>query len=149
MSAHADSGGGPVGVLICDDNQAMRDVLRDVIALRPSLRVIGSAADGDEAITQATLLQPDVILLDLAMPHRTGLGALPELVQVAPQAKIIVLSSLAKASVGEAVIELGAALYLEKGVSPDEINDAIEAITKPTPTTPDRATAFATRALRS
>jgi DNA-binding NarL/FixJ family response regulator len=94
-------------------------------------------------------LQPDVILLDLAMPHRTGLGALPELVQVAPQAKIIVLSSLAKASVGEAVIELGAALYLEKGVSPDEINDAIEAITKPTPTTPDRATAFATSALRS
>ena len=139
----------PIGVLICDDNKSMRDVLRDVIGLRPSLRVIGVAADGNEAITQATRLQPDVILLDLAMPHRTGLGALPELVQVAPQAKIIVLSSLAKASVGKAVIELGAALYLEKGASPDQINDAIETVTNPTATTPHPATLFATNAAES
>jgi NarL family two-component system response regulator LiaR len=120
-----------VGVLICDDNKSMRDVLRDVVGLRPSLRVVGLAVDGNEAITQATRLQPDVILLDLAMPHRTGLGALPELVQAAPQAKIIVFSSLAKASVGNAVMELGASLYLEKGASPDQINDAIETVATP------------------
>jgi DNA-binding NarL/FixJ family response regulator len=149
MSAYSDSGRDPVGVLICDDNKSMRDVLRDVIGLRPSLRVIGLAADGNEAIIEAARLQPDVILLDLAMPHRTGLGALPELVQAAPRAKIIVLSSLAKASVGEAVIELGAALYLEKGVSPDEINDAIETLTKPTASTPGPASLLATDAAKS
>jgi DNA-binding NarL/FixJ family response regulator len=147
MSAHSDAS---IGVLICDDNESMRNVLRDVIGLRPSLRVIGLAIDGDEAIAEATRLQPDVILLDLAMPYRTGLGALPELVQVAPEARIIVLSSLARASVGQAVIELGAALYLEKGASPDEINDAIEAVASPpTQATPRAGLAFATGAQES
>jgi DNA-binding NarL/FixJ family response regulator len=136
MSTHAASGPAPLGVLICDDNESIRNALRDVIGLRPSLSVVGVAADGNEAITQATQLQPDVILLDLAMPHRTGFGALPELVQVAPRAKIIVLSSLAKASIDKAVIDLGASLYLEKGATPDEINDAIETVTAPGEATP-------------
>jgi DNA-binding NarL/FixJ family response regulator len=132
MSTQAASVPAPLGVLICDDNESIRNALRDVIGLRPSLSVVGVAADGNEAITQAAELQPDVILLDLAMPHRTGFGALPELVQVAPQAKIIVLSSLAEASVSKAVIDLGASLYLEKGATPDEINDAIETVSAST-----------------
>jgi DNA-binding NarL/FixJ family response regulator len=143
VSTHADAS---IGVLICDDNKSMRDVLQDVLGLRPSLRVVGVAVDGNEAITQAARLQPDVILLDLAMPHRTGLGAIPELVQVAPEAKIIVLSSLAKASFGKVVIELGAVFYLEKGASPDEINDAIETVASPTQPTPEAAMAFSTGA---
>jgi DNA-binding NarL/FixJ family response regulator len=116
----------PVGVLICDDNDAIRDVLREVIRQRPSLYVVGEAADGNEAIAQSALLQPDVILLDLAMPHRSGLGALPELKHVAPAARIVVFSSLPAASVADEVLELGAVRYLEKGASPDTINDAIE-----------------------
>jgi len=143
MSVHADSGRTPIRVLICDDNEFMRDVLRDVVGLRKSLRVVGVAIDGNEAITEATRLQPDVILLDLAMPNRTGIGALPELVQVASDAKIIVFSSLAKASIANAVMELGAALYLEKGASPDEINDAIETVTVSKTTTLEPALALA------
>ena len=142
MNAPAYSSPGSVSVLICDDNESIRDVLRDVIGLRPSLCVIGVAADGNEAVAEAIRLQPDVILLDLAMPNRSGIGALPELVQVAPRAKIIVLSSLAKASMAKAAIELGAALYLEKGASPDEINDAIETVTAQTPSA-EPALAFA------
>ena len=118
----------PIGVLICDDNAPMRSVLRDVIALRPSLCVVGEAADGDEVIREAELLQPDIILLDLAMPNRTGLEALPKLNEVAPSAKVIVLSSFSSAGVAASAIALGAALCLVKGVSPDAINDAIEAV---------------------
>jgi len=129
MSAPASFRPGSISVLICDDDESIRDVLTDVIGLRPSLSLAGVAADGNEAIAEASQLQPDVILLDLAMPNRTGLGALPELVQVAPRAKIIVLSSLANTSISKEVIELGAALYLEKGASPDQINDAIETVT--------------------
>jgi two-component system, NarL family, response regulator LiaR len=121
-----------VSVLICDDSESIRDVLRDVIGLRPSLRVVGVAADGNEAVAQARRLQPDVILLDLVMPHRSGIGALRELAQVAPRARVIVLSSLLKAGIANAVMELGATLYLEKGASPDEFNDAIEAVTAST-----------------
>lgn len=115
-----------VGVLICDDDAPMRAMLRATVALRPALRVVGEAADGAEAIVEAKRLQPNVILLDLAMPEKTGLDAVVELGQVAPAAKIIVLSGFSVASIGEEAIALGAVLYLQKGASPDAINDAIE-----------------------
>jgi DNA-binding NarL/FixJ family response regulator len=118
--------GDAIGVLICDDNKAMRALLRVVIGLRPSLRVVGEAADGNEAILEATRLQPDVILLDLAMPRRTGLEVLPEIRHLAPNAKVIVFSGFSTATIREGVIDLGAALYLAKGANPEAINDAIE-----------------------
>lgn len=117
-----------IGVLICDDNEAMRALLRVVVELRPTLRVVGEAADGHDAIREATRLQPDVILLDLAMPRRTGLEVLPELREKAPEAKIIVFSGFSTASVAEGAIDLGAIRYLSKGADPDVINDAIEEV---------------------
>ena len=122
------SGGATVGVLICDDNEAMRVLLRAVIGLRRSLQVVGDAGDGEAAIVEAKRLQPDVILLDLAMPKRTGLDAIQELRQVAPRAGIIVFSGFSTASVADDVIALGAARYLSKGADVDEINDAIEEV---------------------
>jgi DNA-binding NarL/FixJ family response regulator len=117
-----------IGVLICDDSDAMRALLRVVVELRPSLRVVGEACDGNEAIVEAARLQPDVILLDLAMPRRTGLEALSELRQVAPAAKIIVFTGFSMAVVGDEVIELGAVRYLSKGADHDAISDAIEEV---------------------
>jgi NarL family two-component system response regulator LiaR len=120
MTAKNASGEASIGVLICDDDAAIRVMLRSVIKLRPSLRTVGEAVDGNEALAEAARLQPDVILLDLAMPHRT------ELRRVAPKARIIVFSGFSMASVAEEVIGLGAVLYLSKGAGPDAINDAIE-----------------------
>lgn len=117
---------GSIGVLICDDDAGIRQMLRAVVALRPSLRAVGEAADGNEAVAEAARLQPDVILLDLAMPSRTGMESLPELRRVAPGAQIIVFSGFSIASVAEQAVELGAVLYLTKGADPDAINDAIE-----------------------
>src|ERR1700688_3070354 len=97
-------GEGAIAVLICDDSEAMRALLRVVVGLRPSLRVVGEAADGNDAIREATRLQPDVILLDLAMPRRTGLEVLPELRRIAPAAKIIVFSGFSEATVADAAI---------------------------------------------
>jgi DNA-binding NarL/FixJ family response regulator len=114
------------GVLICDDNDAMRSLLGAVVGASLGLRVLGEAADGNEAVALATRLQPNVILLDLAMPVRSGLEALPELRQVAPDARIIVLSGFAGSIVAEEVIALGAAGYLEKGADPDTIVATIE-----------------------
>jgi DNA-binding NarL/FixJ family response regulator len=126
----AESAGGAtnggIGVLICDDAPAMRSLLGVVIALREGMFVVGEAADGNEAIAQAELLQPDVILLDLSMPHRTGLEALPEIKQVAPAAKVIILSGFAASIIEDDVLENGVAGYLQKGVEPDEILAAIE-----------------------
>lgn len=115
-----------LGVLICDDNDAMRMLLSVVISASPRLRVVAEAADGDEAVAQASLHQPDVILLDLAMPNRNGLEALPDLRIVAPGARIIVLSGFASSTVADQVLAHGAASYLEKGAHPDTIVEAIE-----------------------
>jgi DNA-binding NarL/FixJ family response regulator len=119
-------GDGAIDVLICDDSAELRQMLRAVIQLRPWLRTVGEAADGNEAVAEAARLQPDVILLDLAMPNRTGLESLAELRQVAPKTRVIVFSGFSRASVAEEAIALGAVFFLTKGADPEAINDAIE-----------------------
>jgi two-component system invasion response regulator UvrY len=102
--------------------------LRIVVELDPRLYVAGEAGNGDEGVSQAQALQPDVILLDLSMPGRTGLDALPEIRVVAPAAAVIVFSGLDEVIVGDAVRAAGAALFLQKGSKPDAIIAAIEAV---------------------
>lgn len=114
-----------IGVLVCDDNAAFRELLGVIVGTALGMRVVGEAADGDEAVLEATRLQPDVILLDLVMPNRSGLEALPDLRRVAPSARIVVLSGFAVATVGAEVLTLGARSYLEKGAHPDTIVAAI------------------------
>ena len=113
-------------MLICDDNDALRALLRVIIDTGRSMRVVGEAADGNVAILEAARLQPNVILLDLAMPIRSGLDALPELRLAAPDAQIIVFSGFSSATVADEVLTLGAASYLEKGASPETIVATIE-----------------------
>lgn len=119
---------GSIGVLICDDVESMRDLLRVVVGLRPGLHVVGEAADGEQAIAEAARLQPDVVLLDLSMPRRTGLEALPEIKRLVPEAKVIVLSGFAATMFASEVLALGAARYIEKGVDPDTIAAMIEEV---------------------
>ena len=118
-------------MLICDDNDAMRMLLGVLVDGSPKLRVVGEAANGNDAVAQARLLQPNVILLDLAMPVRSGLEALPELREVAPDARVIVYSGFAGGVVAEDVLALGAADYLEKGAHPDTILATIEQAARP------------------
>ena len=113
-------------VLICDDHAAMRGMLGAVVGLIPGVRVVGEAADGEVAISEASRLQPDVILLDLAMPVLSGLDALPRLRQTTAAAKIIVLAGFSAATVADQVLALGADRYLEKGASIETIIAAIE-----------------------
>jgi DNA-binding NarL/FixJ family response regulator len=117
-----------VGVLICDDVESMRVLLGVIVELRPGLRVVGEAADGVEAIAQSERLQPDVILLDLSMPRRTGLDALPEIKRVAPDAKVIVVSGFVSSMIAADVLARGADGYIEKGGDPDTIAAMIEEV---------------------
>jgi signal transduction histidine kinase len=104
-----------IAVLVCDDNAEIRSILTEIIVLEPGLRFVGHACDGNDAIAKAALLQPDLIILDLAMPNRSGLDALPELASVAPHAKTIVLSAYSAASMVEEAMKRGAVSYVEKG----------------------------------
>jgi two-component system invasion response regulator UvrY len=117
-----------VRVLICDDVDAMRVLLDVVVGLREGFRVVGQARDGNEAVSEAERLQPDVILLDLSMPHRSGLDALPEIKRVAPDAEVIVLSGFVASMIAADVLALGAARFVEKGADPELIIAAIEEV---------------------
>ncbi|MDQ6846027.1 MAG: response regulator transcription factor [Candidatus Dormibacteraeota bacterium] len=126
-----EGGGAPAGstgVLICDDVEAVRELLATIVRRRPGLRVVGEAEDGEQAIGEAERLQPDVILLDLSMPRKTGLDALPDIRRVAPNAKVVVLSGFAASMLASDVLAQGAHRYLEKGVRPDIIAAAIEEV---------------------
>jgi len=128
-----------VQVLICDDYAPMRALLRWIVEERAGLAVAGEARDGHEAIAEATRLQPDVILLDLAMPRKTGLEALQELGRIAPAAKVVIFSGFSIASIGRELVDLGAISYLQKGASPEAIIDAIEQAASETPVTSQAA----------
>ena len=90
--------------------------------------VVGEASDGREAIALTAALQPDVVVLDLAMPIMDGLEALPQIRQRVPQAKIVVLSGFDQARSQKAALDAGADVYIEKGGELASIVAALEAL---------------------
>ena len=114
--------GGPTAhtrVLVVDDQGPMRNLLRMTFELEPLFDLAGEASDGREAVALARHHQPDLVLLDLAMPGIGGLEALPLIRAVAPQARVVVLSSLDPADVADMAQDEGAAGYMCKGRGPD------------------------------
>ena len=112
-------------VLICDDDALVRSLLILIVERERDLAVAGEASDGDEAVAQAVALRPDVVLLDLVMPRRSGLEVLPELCERVPDAAVVVLSGFMPETVEETVIGLGAYSYVSKGSTPEELARAI------------------------
>jgi YesN/AraC family two-component response regulator len=111
-------------VVIADDVVYFRTLLRYALE-EGHYEVVGEAGDGREAIEAVRKEKPDVIILDLSMPVMDGLQAIPEILQLAPSIKILVLSGFEALSMAEQAIERGAHSYLEKGVDLDEITVAL------------------------
>lgn len=117
----------PIRVLLCDDVEGFRALMRLSLADDPAIEVVGEASDGEEGIRAAAELQPDVVLLDMQMPRCGGLEAIPHLRRDAPGASIVGLSSYSAARMAGPSIEIGATSYLQKGAHLDEIRAAIVA----------------------
>lgn len=115
-----------IRVLLVDDHQFAREGLRRMLELDSSISVVGEAINVDEAIRQAGILSPDVILMDIKMPERDGIEATRILKQKYPTSKIIMLT-LYEEYFAEA-IEAGAAGYLLKDVKREELVQAIRAV---------------------
>ena len=98
----------PVRVLIADDHPIFRDGLRRLLEAEPWLQVVGEAADGSEAIALAKQLQPDVLLLDLAMPRVPGLEALREMSRASSPVRTILLTASAERAQILEALQLGA-----------------------------------------
>jgi DNA-binding NarL/FixJ family response regulator len=83
-----------VRVLLVDDDAELRWVVARLLSDIPDVRVVGEAADGADAVRTAILTDPDVVVLDHAMPSRTGLDVLPQLHAVAPHAQVVFFSGV-------------------------------------------------------
>jgi chemotaxis response regulator CheB len=79
-------------VLVCDDHALLRSGLSRLLATEEDLDVVGEAANAEEVVERARAIGPDVVLLDIVMPGRSGLEALPELLAASPATKVLVLS---------------------------------------------------------
>jgi len=115
----------PIRVLLCDDAEAFRALMRSSLAEDPSIEIVGEAADGLAGVEATAELQPDVVLLDMSMPRMGGLQAIPKMRRRAPRTSIIGLSSLSAARMAAPSKEIGAHSYLEKGTELAEIRAAI------------------------
>jgi len=114
-----------IRVLIVDDHTVVRDGLNALLAAEPGMEVVGSAADGIEAVRLAQELNPDVILLDLVMPRMDGVQATIEIKRNTPDARILVLTSFAENHQVFSAIKSGAIGYMMKDTSSEELIQAI------------------------
>jgi two-component system, NarL family, response regulator LiaR len=110
-----------IRVLIVDDHSVVREGLRSFLDLQDGIEVVGEAADGAEGIARAGELTPDVVLMDLVMPVLDGVEAMRGLRDVAPDARVIVLTSFLEDDRLLPAIQAGAAGYLLKNVEPAEL----------------------------
>ncbi|MDT3438999.1 MULTISPECIES: response regulator [Pseudofrankia] len=118
----------PIRVLIVDDHALFRRGLEMVLAQEPDIEVVGEAADGTEAVTMASEMAPDIVLMDVRMPRRGGIDATSVIKQAVPSAKIVMLTiSDEEADLYDA-IKAGAMGYLLKEISIDEVAADIRAV---------------------
>lgn len=118
----------PIRVVLADDTDDIRLLLRVALGSMPEFEIVGEAENGQEAIEATERHTPDVILLDLAMPVLDGLQAIPDIRRVSPETQIIVLSGYASAQVEAEALALGAAGYVEKGCPSEHLAERIHAL---------------------
>jgi len=105
----------PLNVLVVDDSPELRELISFVIKRRSrGWHVVATAKEGQEAVAVAQTAQPDLVLLDIAMPIMDGMQALPLIREAAPQAVVVMLSGYPFETAGQGALDAGAHGYLEK-----------------------------------
>jgi DNA-binding NarL/FixJ family response regulator len=116
-------------ILIVDDHPLTRDALASLLA-QHGFEVVGTASDGEEAITAAGRLQPDLVLLDLSMPGLDGLDALPRIRESAPECEAVVLTASGTEENLLGAIRGGAAGYLLKSEPPERLVEFLRGVAR-------------------
>jgi DNA-binding NarL/FixJ family response regulator len=117
-----------IRVLVTDDHTILRTGVAALLEREDDMTAVGEASTADQAVIKARALQPDVILLDVVMPRKSGFDALPELQKVAPETRVIMLSMQTNpSSIRQALIS-GAAGYVAKHASGTDLLDAIRRV---------------------
>jgi DNA-binding NarL/FixJ family response regulator len=119
------SGSTKIRVLIVDDHAMVRQGLRSFMELQDDIEVVGEGVNGAEAITLASQLQPDIILLDLVMPQMDGVAATPRILEGSPRSRVLILTSFGEDDKVFPAIRAGAQGYLLKDIHPNDLVQAV------------------------
>lgn len=115
----------PIRMLIVDDSNIVRRRIERSQQI-PDLQVVGSASDGREALEMFRATDPDVVTMDITMPHMDGIECVERLVQMKPEVLILVISALADKATAVEAMEKGANGFLNKPFSDRQLNEALE-----------------------
>jgi two-component system NarL family response regulator len=128
MGATEHTPEGDIRVLIADDHEVFRHGLELALSSEPDINVVGTATDGAEAAEQAVALAPDVVLMDVRMNGLDGVEATERIRRARPDVKVVMLTGSEDAEDLFAAVRAGAAGYLLKEVSIDDLATAVRAV---------------------
>jgi len=117
-----------IRILIADDHGILRAGLKSLLCADANMQVVGEACNGDEALAMTLELQPDIVLMDIGMPGNENLNATRQVIQSAPDTKVIMLTMHEDASILQECIRAGASGYIIKRAAEAELIDAIYAV---------------------
>lgn len=114
-----------IRVVLADDTAEIRKLLRLTLEIDGRFQILDEAGDGEAAVTITADTRPDAIVLDLAMPVKDGLQAIPEIKERSPETKILVLSGFDADQMSDEALSRGADAYIEKGGDLDDLAEAL------------------------
>ncbi len=117
-----------IRVLLVDDHELFRASLRTRLDQEEGIAPVGEAGTGEQAVVKARALRPDVVLLDLVLPRRSGYDVIPDLLTASPSARVVVVSSQTRPSSVRQAIAAGARGYVAKRSSDAELIEAIRRV---------------------
>jgi two-component system response regulator NreC len=121
---------GKIKVLLCDDHTLFREGIKAILKDETSIEIVGEAADGRQAVAKALELQPDVVLMDIAMPELSGFDATRRIVQANAQAKVLILTMYEEEEVINRCLSAGASGYVLKDAPRAHLIHAIDVVNK-------------------
>jgi DNA-binding NarL/FixJ family response regulator len=123
----------PLRILIADDHDVMRDGTRSLIERQTGWEVCGLAATGREAVAQAILLQPDIVIMDMSMPELNGLDAAVQIRRRLPRTEILMFTAHETEELVREVFEAGAKSFIYKSDAHEFLVDAIQSLSQHKP----------------
>ena len=117
-----------IKVLLADDHTIVREGTCDMVQRQPDMEVVGEASDGVEAVELTKKLEPDVVVMDIAMPRLNGIEATIQLKRMRPSTAVLILTAYDTDQYVMALLEAGAAGYLLKNVHSEQLIKAIRAV---------------------
>ncbi|GAA1946721.1 hypothetical protein GCM10009798_02160 [Nocardioides panacihumi] len=132
-------------LVIVDDSDEVRSIVRAVLESSGLFEVVGEGADGAEAIAHAYRLQPDLLLLDTSMPTMDGLEALPAILTLSPQTRVVIYTGFEERGLADRAREYGAADFIEKSIPIRDLPDRLWRVvggTEPAPSSPPSRSAL-------